>query len=133
MIFHMSPGLAEARLVATLNYLDSGPGNASVELYQGTMPTPPGSSAAGSILLVAVPLVKPMGVVSTGGPLTVALSALALILSSGQADWARWYNGHGVWAGDSDVSVDGFDGFVQLADTTLFAGGKTQILGGTIE
>lgn len=132
MIFHPSPALAEARLLAFLNYLDSGSGTASVEIFQGTMPTPPGSAPTGSVLLVAVPLPKPMGTLASGGPLTVLASALALIANSGGAAWARWYNGAGAWAGDSDVSNDAGDGFVRLADTTLLAGGRTQILGGTI-
>lgn len=131
MIFDQSPALAEARLVATLAHLDSGPGAAYVELYQGAPPVP-GAAPTGSVLLVAVVLPKPAGTVAPGGPLTLAVSALATIASSGQAQWARWYNGAGEWVGDSDVSDEAGSGFIRLASTTLFAGGKTQILGGTI-
>lgn len=132
MIFDMSPALAEARLLATLAHFDAGPGPGYVELYQGTPPSTPGAAPTGSVLLATIVLAEPMGTVATGGPLTLAVTALATIMTSGEAQWARWYNGTSAWAGDSDVSNEAGNGFLRLETTTLFAGGKTQILGGTI-
>lgn len=131
MRFDMSDGLAQARAAATIAYLDSGSGTASVELYQGTAPVPAGSSAAGSLLLVALGLPKPCAAV-VGRDIVFEVSGLANIANNGEATWARWYNGAGVWAGDSDVTVEAGDGFVRLASTTLYAGGKAQLLGGTV-
>lgn len=131
MRFDRSPALVEAQLLAFADLMAFGTGNPSVELYDGTQPAPPGSAPTGSVLLVTVELNKPIGVVSSG-VLTVAVSPLALVMNGGGAQWARWRNGNGAWVGDSDVSNDAGTGFVRLTDTTLFAGGKTQILGGTI-
>lgn len=131
MRFDPSPGTRSAQLAAFVAYLDTGPGNASVEIFQGPDPAVPGGPPTGSVLLVACPLPKPMGTV-TAGVLTLAVSPLALIANSGSATWARWYTSTGAWAGDCDVSLDTGTGLIRLADTTLFAGGKTQILGGTL-
>lgn len=131
MIFDMSVGHNEARLGGTLAYLDSGAGNAHVELYEGTKPSTPGAAPTGSVLLVDVVLPKPCAEIVTGG-LSFFVSGLATITNSGEAMWARWYNGGDEWAGDSDVTAEGGGGFVQLPDTTLYAGGKAQILGGVV-
>ena len=130
MRFDRSPDVVEAQLVAFVDFMNLGSGDPYVELYDGTPPAP-GASASGSVLLVTCDLPKPIGVVDSG-VIEVAVSPLSLIANSGSAVWARWYNGAGTWAGDSDVTNDAGDGFIRLADTTLFAGGKTQILGGAI-
>lgn len=130
MRFDASVGLKSAQLAAFVDYLDVGAGNASIEVYTGVAPTP-GAAPVGSVLLVSIGLPKPMGFV-LDGVLTLAVSPLSLNVASGEAMWARWYNGAGAWAGDSDVSADGGNGFVRLAETTLFLGGKAQVIGGTI-
>jgi hypothetical protein len=127
----MSEGMAQARAVATVDYLDSGSGNASVELYQGTAPVTAGGPPTGSLLLVAIGLPKPCATV-VGRNIVFEISDLGTILNSGEAMWARWRNGAGVWAGDSDVTVEAGDGFVRMASTTLYEGGKAQLLGGTV-
>jgi len=130
MRFDASTSLKSAQLSAWVAHLDTGPGTASLEIYTGTAPVP-GAAPTSSVLLVSIMLPKPVGTV-LDGVLTLAVSALSLNVASGGADWARWYTAAGVWAGDSDVSNDAGDGFVRLADTTLFVGGKAQVIGGTI-
>lgn len=131
MRFDASTSLKSAQLSAWVAHLDTGAGAGAVlEIYSGTAPVP-GATPTGSVLLVSITLPKPVGTV-LDGVLTLAVSALSLNVASGGADWARWYTAAGAWAGDSDVSNDAGDGFVRLADTTLFAGGKAQVIGGTI-
>lgn len=130
MRFDASVALKSAQLAAWVAHLDTGAGTASLEIYSGTAPVP-GAAPTGSVLLVSIALPKPVGTV-LDGVLTLAVSALSLNVASGGADWARWYTAAGAWAGDSDVSNDAGDGFVRLADTTLFVGGKAQVIGGTI-
>lgn len=131
MRFDPSVALKSAQLAAWVAHLDTGPGaGALLEIYNGTAPVP-GAAPTGSVLLVSITLAKPVGTV-LDGVLTLSISPLSLNVASGEAQWARWYTAAGVWAGDSDVSADGGDGFVRLAETTLFLGGKAQVIGGTI-
>ena len=128
----MSPALAEARLVATQNYLQTGPGVPYVELYQSSAyPTTPGATPIDAVLLVTVPLATPIGTIS-GATWTISVGPQVVTPTGGIATWARWYNGHGDWAGDSDVSDMLGSGFVRLSAVGLLAGGKTQIIGGTV-
>lgn len=131
MRFDESPALAEARLLSFLDFMHLGAGQPYVEVYQGPDPATPGGAPTGSVLLVSIELPRPIGTVS-GPLLTMSVSPLALILSGGTAAWARWYNGDADWAGDSDVSLDAGTGFLRLSDTTLYAGARVQVMGGTI-
>lgn len=131
MRFDASTSLKSSQLSAWVAHMDAGPGAGAVlEIYTGTAPAP-GGTPVGSVLLVSITLAKPVGTV-LDGVLTLSISPLSLNVASGEAQWARWYTAAGVWAGDSDVSNDAGDGFVRLADTTLYIGGKAQVIGGTI-
>ena len=132
MRFDPSTNCRGAQLQGWLDFMHLGAGDPYLELYEGpNPPAGPGTAPTGSVLLVSVPLPRPVGTVAAGG-LTLAASDLASISNSGSAQWGRWYAGDGQWAGDCDVSSDAGTGFVRLADVTLFAGGTTQVMGGTI-
>lgn len=118
----------EARLTGTLADLDTGAGHARIRIYGGTRPASGGTPPT---MLVEIALDKPSGTVS-GGVLTLASSDLPLIVNSGVATWARIVCGDAAFAFDCDVSVTGGAGQVQLPDTTLFAGGKTQLVSGVL-
>jgi len=128
--FDPSPGHNDARLAASLARLDSGSGFAVINLYDGVAPSP-GGSPASSLLLVEIVLPKPSGEIVSNS-LSLFVSPLAIIINSGVARWARWIDGNSQWFGDSDVTDSAGDGFIRIPDTTLYAGGKTQVLGGTI-
>lgn len=114
-----------------LAFLDTGAGNATIQIY-GTA-RPAAGAAAGAAPLVTVVLAKPCGTVDNG--LLVLASqdpAGDLITTSGTATWARFVNGAGTWAFDADVSVEGGAGEVQFPGTTLFAGGRAPLSTSTI-
>jgi hypothetical protein len=118
----------EARLGGTKSYLDTGSSNARIRVYNGTRPA---SGGTPTTMLVEIALDKPCGTVAAG-VLTLSSSDLPLIANSGTATWARIVNGNGDYAFDCDVSATGGAGEVQLPSTTLFAGGKTQLVSGVL-
>lgn len=118
-----------ASLQGRLTWLDLGSNPARIDIYASPRPDP-GAPAVGA-LLVSAPLLKPC--CEFDGPvLAVRLTALALITSSGEAVWARWFNGEGVWAMDTAVGAEGSGAPVELSSTTLYQGGRVQVLGGTL-
>lgn len=124
-----SAALNEAALEGRRQFLDTGSANARIRLYNGTRPT---SGGTATTMLVEIPLDKPCGVVA-GGVLTLASTAVPLVANSGNASWARIVNGNGDFAFDCDVStVAAGTGQIQLEDTSLLAGGKTQLVSGVL-
>ena len=116
-----------AASLARRNYLDSGAANATIEIYDGTRPAA-GDPAAGAPLLV-VTLAKPCGLVASGSlVLEQNDPAGDLIESTGDASWARFFNGDGEWAFDADASLEGGGGEVQFPDIHLLAGGRVPLL-----
>lgn len=127
----ISVALNEARLGGTRDFLDTGSANARIRLYDGTRPANGGTA---TLLLVEIELDKPCGTVASG-VLTLSSSDLPLVANSGVATWARIVNGNGDHAFDCDVADDGDPpgtGQVVLPDTTLYAGGKTQLISGVL-
>ena len=125
----ISTGLNEARLTGTKDFLDLGTGNARIRIYNSTRPA---SGGTPTTQLVEIELDKPCGTVA-GNVLTLASTDIPLCDASGSATWARVVNGNGDFAFDCDVSsVAAGTGQVQLEDTSLLAGGKTQLVSGVL-
>lgn len=118
--------LNEARLAGTLAFLDTGAGNAAIQIYGGARP---GSvnNAPGSPMLVSIPLTKPAGLIS-GGLLSLTQQEDGLILTSGIATWARVVNGNGATAFDCDAGQGPGAWEVQLVQVQLFAGGGARLV-----
>lgn len=126
MSLTISDGLANARLEATRDFIDTGSGNGRVRFYATTQPDS-GEAPGGSPLVEAV-LAKPCGVVSAR-VLTLAQLEPAgdMIALDGTALWARVVNGNGDFVMDGDVSDDSGTGVFKIAGTTgtlLYAGGS---------
>lgn len=130
MIVDISQAHNSARLTGTLAFMDLGTGNASIEIYAGTKPTP--GEVAGSDPLVIVALSKPAGVVTTVLTLEGATIGGELVLNTGTAAWARFKNGEDSWVMDTDVSDEAGDGAVKLPTLTLYAGGRCPLSPSTI-
>ena len=114
-----------------LVFLDTGAGNATIEVYGTTRPSA-GGAAGGDALVIAV-LAKPCAIVVDGVLELIADDPTGeLILNSGAAVWARFKNGDGTWAFDADVSVDGGAGEVQFPNVNLLAGGRAPLSPSTI-
>ncbi len=118
----------EDRLTGTLFNLERGSSNARLRIYGGTRPAGGGTATT---LLVEIELDSPAGTVAAG-VLTLASADLPLIANSGTATWARVVNGNGDYSFDCDVSDTSGSAEIQLPDTTLFAGGKTQLVSGIL-
>jgi hypothetical protein len=118
--------LNEARLAGTLAFLDTGTGNAAIQIYGGTRPGSV-SNAPGSPMLVSIPLTKPAGTIS-GGLLSLTQQEDGLILTSGIATWARVVNGNGATAFDCDAGQGPGAWEVQLVQVQLFAGGGARLV-----
>lgn len=121
---------ADARLGGTVAYLDTGAGYAGVRIYGGTRPTSPADTPA-SEMLVQCSLTKPCGTV-TAGVLTLTQLEDGLISTSGVATWARVVNGNGDTAFDCDCGQGAGAWELQLAQTTLYAGGAARIGSATL-
>lgn len=120
MIVTISAAHNNARLAATIFYLDLGAAHARIRLYDGIQPA---SGGPVTNLLAEIALDKPCGVVATNA-LNLTSADVPLVLASGSATWARIVNGNGDMAIDCDVSDSAGAGAIKLIDTTLYAGGK---------
>jgi hypothetical protein len=125
MTIAITAALNNARLTAVLTYLDTGPGNAAIQIYGGTRPVTP-AGAPTDPALVSIPLTKPAGSVSNGTLLLTALSP-GLIMVSGVATWARVVNGAGAVAFDCDAGQGAGAWEVQLVQSSLLAGGDAKL------
>lgn len=113
-------------------FLDTGSGNATIEIYAGTRPA--AGEEAGGDPLVLVVLAKPCGVIDANGALALEPEDPEgeLIVANGTATWARFLSADGVWAFDADVTNAGGGGEVQFPNTTLFEGGRAPLSPSTI-
>lgn len=122
--FEISAAHALARLQATANYADSGPGASTIALYD-----------AAEQLLVTLTLTKPCGQIVEGSYLllTQASGGGDMILASGQAAIGVWSTSDGKLIGRGLVTDEAGAGHFKLLGSTgtqLYAGGKA-ILGET--
>lgn len=120
----------EARLTATLNYIDLGTNNAKIQIFGNTRPANGG--AAGASPLVELLLDNPAGAV-VANVLTLESSDVPLITVSGSPTWARILNGNGDHVLDCDAGGPGSTGVeVIVSEATLFEGGQVTLLSATL-
>jgi hypothetical protein len=126
MTIAITTALNDARLTGTLTFLDSGAGNAAIQIYGGNRPATP-DDAPTDPLLSEIPLNKPAGSVSAGN-LLLASTTAGLILTTGIATWARVLSGNGDVAFDCDAGQGAGAWEVQLAQANLLAGGEAKLV-----
>ena len=117
---------ANARHAGSIADLDTGTGNAAVQIYGGIRAATP-ATVPGSAMLTQITLTKPCGTV-VDGVLTLTQLEDGLILETGLATWARFVNGNGDAAFDCDAGEGVGDWVVQLAQAQLYAGGDARIV-----
>ncbi len=128
-MIQISNELNAYRLQGVITFLALGTEQARAHVYAG--PRPGFGEAPQGPLLASIVLAEPLGTV-VDGVLEVASTNEALILTTGEATWARIVNGNGALAWDCDASnLDG-SGELRLPTTTLYAGGYTRILTGLL-
>lgn len=117
---------ANARHAGSIVDLDSGTGNAAIQIYGGARPAS-SADAPGSVMLTQISLTKPCGTVS-GGLLTLTPLGDGLITASGIATWGRAVNGSGEAAFDCDAGEGVGNWVIQLAQAELTAGGDARMV-----
>lgn len=125
----ISTALKNCRLDSVVAFLQLGADAATARIYDGARPSLGGAPAG--TLLVTIALAEPIGAVA-GGVLTLTPTADALNEATGQATWARIVNGNGDLAWDCDVSDLNGTAELILTSTTLYIGGFTRIVSGTL-
>lgn len=119
----VSPDHNGARLAGTLAFLSSGSGNATIALY-GTDEVGAGTAPGGDPLVTLV-LAKPPASLADGVLVLHQLDESGDVIQvTGSVKWARFKNGAGAWVMDTDASVEGGNGAVQLPTLVLYAGGR---------
>jgi len=121
----------DARLIGTRDFLDAGTGNAKIQIYDNSGARPGNGLATTCVLLTEIELDKPCGTVS-GGLLTLTSSDTPLVQATGDALWARVVTANNTHAFDCDVSDPSGTGEIQLPNVTLYAGGTTVLVSGTL-
>jgi hypothetical protein len=128
-VIQISDELNAYRLQGVITFLALGTEQARAHVYAG--PRPGFGEAPQGPLLASIVLAEPLGTI-VDGVLEVAPTNEALILTTGEATWARIVNGNSALAWDCDASeLDGL-GELRLPTTTLYAGGYTRILTGLL-
>ncbi|GGV34182.1 hypothetical protein GCM10010182_67570 [Actinomadura cremea] len=118
---------------AVTNLLDAGAAAPSLNIYTGTAPAGPDTTATGT-LLVTVELNDPAFGAAAGGVCTLdvtgGLSGTAG--NTGTAGYARLADGNGAGILDLSVSATGGGGEVELATTSIASGVIVEITSGSI-
>lgn len=128
-MIEISNALNGYRLQGVITFLALGTEQARAHVYAG--PRPSFGAPPQGPLLASIVLAEPLGTV-VDGVLEVAATNEALILTTGEATWARIVNGQGALAWDCDASDLEGTGELRLPTTTLYAGGYTRILTGLL-
>ena len=118
-MIQISDELNAYRLQGVITFLALGAEQARAHLYAG--PRPGFGEAPQGPLLASIVLTEPLGTV-VDGVLEVAPTNEALILTTGEATWARIVNGSGDLVLDCGVSDPAGSGEVKLPGTTLAVG-----------
>ena len=119
-----------ARLAATLAFLNAGAGSAALRIYAGTRPATP-DTAAGGTLLATIDLANPVGSINSG-VLGLVAAGDGLIVATGVAAWARLFSADGGVALDLDCGDAASSADIMLASTQLYEGGFARLVSAEI-
>lgn len=111
---------------ALVDRLDAGPGPGVVKVYAGAQPATADTAPPG-ILLATITLGDPAFGNAAAGVATAADPANAVVVASGEAGWFRAADSTGATVHDGAVTVTGAGGDMELATTTLLAGGGVDV------
>jgi hypothetical protein len=120
---HYSRAVSTAVVTAINNAINGGAGDGTIKFYNAPMPATTATGITTQTLLGTCACADPAGV-EAGGTLT--FSAIDNDLSAdatGTAAWVRIADSTGTVVMDLDVTVTGGGGYVQMASTSITAGG----------
>jgi len=120
---HYSRAVSTAVVTAINNAINGGAGDGSIKFYNAPMPALTSDGITTQTLLGTCACADPAGVESGG---TLTFSAIDNDVSAdatGTAAWVRIADSAGTVVMDLDVTVTGGGGYVQMASTSITAGG----------
>lgn len=121
-----APDFVAAAMTGRLAFLDTGAGNARVQVYGTTRPA--AGADPGGPLLCEITLTKSAGTVNGSAQLVLQQSEDGLILATGIAAWCRVVNGGDAFCFDLDASAVGGGGEAEFESLNLFAGGGLRLV-----
>jgi len=116
-----------ARNLATLAWLDTGPGNAYLELYAPPGPPSAPEAAVDAVVMARVDLQKPAGLMM-GAAISLQAAGDGMALLTGQVGWARLVTAAGRVAADGAVSGMDGDAPFKLSSVQIYRGGVVHLL-----
>lgn len=123
----LAPTMDEAMLEGLASRIDASASPAYAIVYDGTRPATPGDTTTSNVLVTII--FDSPAVTIVGNELVFAQAdALGdLITMSGNATWARFFNGDALWLLDCDVTDMAGAGPLKIggsAGTNLYLGGR---------
>ncbi len=120
---HYSRAVSTAVVTAINNAINGGAGDGTIKFYNAPMPALTSDGITTQTLLGTCACADPAGV-EAGGTLTFsAIDNDVSADATGTAAWVRIADSAGTVVMDLDVTVTGFGGYVQMASTSITAGG----------
>jgi len=120
---HYSRAVSTAVVTAINNAINGGAGDGTIKFYTAPMPTLTSDGITTQTLLGTCACADPAGV-EAGGTLTFsAIDNDVSADATGTAAWVRIADSAGTVVMDLDVTVTGGGGYVQMASTSITAGG----------
>lgn len=122
-VAHYSRTVSTAVVTAINNAINGGAGDGTIKFYNAPMPALTSDGITTQTLLGTCACADPAGVESGG---TLTFSAIDNDVSAdatGMAAWVRIADSAGTVVMDLDVTATGGGGYVQMASTSITAGG----------
>lgn len=126
-----SVAVRNARAQALTNLIDASSAAGSITIYSGVAPTGVGA-ITDQVALITIPLQKPCYSSITSGVITLSAITEQMVMTTGQAGWARITNGDGVAIADMSVGVNGSGADIELPTVDLIQGAYIRITAGQI-
>lgn len=123
--------LRTARANEIVAAIDAGTGDGKLTIYDGTQPAT-GAAVTTQNILSEHTMTDPCGSVTSGVLTFSAISDDTSANNGGTASWARITDSDDTFVMDTDVTATGGGGGIELDATTITAGGKVSVTGGTI-
>lgn len=120
---HYSRAVSTAVVTAINNAINGGAGDGTIKFYNAPMPATTATGITTQTLLGTCACADPAGV-EAGGTLTFsAIDNDVSADATGTAAWVRIADSAGTVVMDLDVTATGGGGYVQMASTSITAGG----------
>jgi hypothetical protein len=106
---------------------DDKAGPCTVEVYSGAMPAGPHAATAGQVRLGTLVCSDPVGSVANGTLTFSSISEDVQADESGQASWARLFDGSGFARADFDVTDMEGNGTIRMNSTAIVKDGPIRL------